>query len=468
MTNEVASGAVTIDDGARWAVFRAGLAIAAVFHLLPNASLAEPSGMLLLGLAATAVLLRPHGRWPLLALAGTVALSFGQEAPVVGNHWLLALLFALAVVLAIPGDPARIGSRALPAIRVVTLVFYAYVAFAKLNPDFLDPAVSCAPYFLEESLRSVHLGWLDLTAHTSVRRLVAFGTLLVESSVPVLLIVRRTRTAAVLLALGFHWVLAVDRTHEFYDFSSVLFAVFLTFLPVAVLDRTLDRLGRWVPSSMVRTGLATVPAFLGVLGAASSNGSVRRETVLNLGWWLWQPLALAVMAAVVLAVRETGVRSGPVSFLPSKRWLLIVPALSVVNGALPYLEVKTSTVWNMYSNLRTAGGHSNHVLVSRTFPLTSPQDDLVEVLGSDDPLLDLYAGTDLRLPVRSVRTYLQEHPATSAVVVIAGERVTIVAGEPIPERLGPPVPEWLQKLFILRSVDVEDPVACQSVYLPAA
>ncbi len=46
-----------------------------------------------------------------------------------------------------------------------------------------------------------------------------------------LLVVRRTRYLGVVVALGFHFMLALDRTHQFYDFSSILLPLFVLFLP---------------------------------------------------------------------------------------------------------------------------------------------------------------------------------------------------------------------------------------------
>ena len=64
---------------------------------------------------------------------------------------------------------------------------------------------------------------------------------------------------------------------------------------------------------------------------------------------------------------------------------LLVPLLVVANGLTPYLELKTGFGWNMYANLRTADGETNHYLVPRTLPLTDEQDELVVILDSDDP-----------------------------------------------------------------------------------
>jgi hypothetical protein len=146
----------------------------------------------------------------------------------------------------------------------------------------------------------------------------------------------------------------------------------------------------------------------------------------------------------------------------------VIVALIAVNGVLPYLEVKTAAGWNMYANLRTVDGDSNHFLVRATLPVTGPQDDLVTVVSSDDPILRAYADREYRLAVRTLRAHLQERPdGVDAVLDVGGERVVLRAGEPIPDRLGPPVPEWVRRLFVLRSVPVGADVPCQDAFLAA-
>ena len=147
---------------------------------------------------------------------------------------------------------------------------------------------------------------------------------------------------------------------------------------------------------------------------------------------------------------------------------LVVVAVVVINGALPYLEVKTAAGWNMYANLRTADGDSNHFLIRATLPLTDPQNDLVTVVASEDPVLSAYADNGLALPVRTLRAYLQDRGTdVDAVLDVGGDRVVLAAGAAMPERLGPPVPEWLRRLFVLRAVSIADDVPCQDSFLPA-
>ncbi len=90
-------------------------------------------------------------------------------------------------------------------------------------------------------------------------------------------------------------------------------------------------------------------------------------------------------------------------------WMWVVPALVVLNGMSPFLELRTAYAFNMYSNLETASGDSNHFLVPRTLPLTDYQDDRVSILESSDPDLQLYATQQFDIPFLQLRDYLSQH-----------------------------------------------------------
>ena len=281
-----------------------------------------------------------------------------------------------------------------------------------------------------------------------------------------LLLVRRTRTIGAVLALAFHAVVALDRTHQFFDFSAVLSAVFVTFLPDAG-PRRQPPVASDVCCGRHSCGSAPCRGARSP-GSSSAVAADRGDRMLALdaGWIAWQALVLVVGIALVGALLAHR-REAPANVRLRPGASLVVIALVVANGVLPYLEVKTATGWNMYANLRTVDGDSNHFLIRATLPITDPQDDLVTVVSSSDSGLQAYANVGLLLPVRSVRAYLQDHDDVDAVLEIDGDRVVLDAGDPIPERLGPPVPEWVRRLFVLRAVSTADDVPCQDTYFAA-
>ena len=98
----------------------------------------------------------------------------------------------------------------------------------------------------------------------------------------------------------------------------------------------------------------------GAAGLAVVFDVVTPHQALLLGWWPWQVYAHRAARGDVRYLRQRppaparhALRVGHVVFL-------LVPLLVVANGLTPYLELKTGFGWNMYANLRTVDGESNH------------------------------------------------------------------------------------------------------------
>ena len=100
----------------------------------------------------------------------------------------------------------------------------------------------------------------------------------------------------------------------------------------------------------------------------------------------------------------------------------------VANGSTPYLELKTAYGWNMYANLRTVDGDSNHFVVRCTLPLTDEQADLVRIISTDDPGLALYADDDYALDLAAAADLpVASTPACGSPTRGATEPVSLVA-----------------------------------------
>ncbi len=442
----------------RQRVFARLWGVAALAHLAGNPAYgglipsAEPVGVLLalLGLVATGVILRP-GRAAVLVLMLLVVLSALAEAPVLGNHWLLAALLALAYLLT-----GGAWHRFEPAARTGLLVFYSFAAFAKLNTGFLDPVTSCGVFHLDQAIGAVGLPPLDSGSVPAL--LAAWGPAAIELSVPVLLLLRPTRRVGVLVAVGFHTALSFDPAQHFYDFTAVLLPLFLLFLD----DATFVRINRWgrAGAGRARSWLRAAVLVVGVTTTAASVLPASRGSAawLESGSFLWWAgyVALLVFALVGPGrVAALSWRVGPAG--------VALAILVAANGLSPYLEVKSAYGWNMYSNLVVVDGTSNHLLVP-AWPLRAGHQDLVRVLATDDPGLARYVSEDYLLPWPTFRTYLADRPDASVSYRRGAE--TGVVDRVGDSDLGAPVPWWWRWLP-LRSVHRTTPATCQDVFLPA-
>jgi len=452
-------------------------ALAAVWHLLGNPLTASAPAQLLLTAGAGAVLWRPGRVGPLVVLAAGGVATMWTEAPVLGNHWLLAALVDVALLFAVAigvvrrrwDDATDLADRFLPVARLCLLGFYFFASFAKLNEAFFDRSVSCATFYFRESTDSIGLSALQLGGAAGVEWAVIVATAVIELSIPWLLLFRRTRHLGVVVGLAFHTLLALDRTHQFFDFSSVLAALFVLFLPSSAGVWVGERIGsiraRLVLAnerapSVVHRVLVAIPVLAGVAVALDR---LTPRQALVLGWVPWQVFAVVVLGATLrfLAQRPReparhALQVGHVAFL-------LVPLLVVANGLTPYLELKTGFGWNMYANLRTADGESNHYLVRRTLPLTDAQDELVHLLDTDDPALHLYITSDYALTWQQLRSYLSDHPDTR-LRYRRGNAVVSLAHASDDPQLVAPLPVWQEKLQLFRAVDERSPERCQPTF----
>ena len=79
------------------------------------------------------------------------------------------------------------------------------------------------------------------------------------------------------------------------------------------------------------------------------------------------------------------------------------------NGLSPYLGIKTTTSFSMYSNLRTEGGKSNHwIIPKKAIQIVHYQDDLVEITQSNYPPFQELIDERWRIPFVQFQFMLAE------------------------------------------------------------
>ena len=185
-----------------------------------------------------------------------------------------------------------------------------------------------------------------------------------------------------------------------------------------------------------------------------------------MGWLPWQVCAVLLLAATLRFLRQRPPEPDRRALRVGHAVFLIVPLLVFVNGLTPYLEVKTGFGWNMYANLRTVDGETNHYVVPRTLPLTDAQAELVEILDTDDPGLRVYIAGDYLLTWQQLRSYLSDHPDTRIRYRRGDATVALEHASDDPE-LVRPLPLWQEKLQLFRAVDNQDPERCVPTFGPA-
>lgn len=322
-----------------------------------------------------------------IATGATVAVL---SLPAAANHLVVSLLVALALgtaavwALAVRSRPGSFVERWIAATRgpvgLVLLVVYLFTVFDKLNTAFFTPAFSCGADLLGELIWLNGLG--DVMPSPAFGQFVAVATVVVEAVILVLLAVPRLRYWGMLLGVGFHSILAFA---SFYDFATVVFAVYVLLAPTEVFAGLRSR-----TTALRRLGLAGFAAHVLLSLVSSSADSPASPIVLS--WHTLLALTWLVAVGPFMYALLRGYRAAQVAGLPTPAWhlrpvvLMLVPLLALANGLTPYLGIKTVANYSMFSNLRTEEGSSNHLLPGVTaIELAGYQRDTVSVVGLEIP-----------------------------------------------------------------------------------
>jgi hypothetical protein len=297
----------------------------------------------------------------------------------------LTFFVGLAVLGAAVGQIARAGTFRLsgaklfadfsPAARLSVVALYFWTIWHKLNTDFVNPDVSCAARLSADMLEG--FGFQHFPPPLAAP---AVGlTLLAEALLPVGLFCKRTQRLTALFGLLFHWLLGVA---GFYGFSATMMSLLTLFLAPSA--------GRAFSgyAAHIRINRSWLVVYVGSLLAS--------EIILRVGasgpgkaWWLALPLVFAVIWYVNRSDAQSAFDTPePIwRLLLRPRVLYLVPLALFLNGASPFVGYKTEYSYAMYSNLRTEGGKTNHLLWKTPLRLADYQTDLVEVMKGSEPAL---------------------------------------------------------------------------------
>ena len=277
-----------------------------------------------------------------------------------------------------------------PYMMIELIILYLFTVIHKLNYDFFNPEVSCAVsmhHDVAASISGIPEGpwtwWPTI-----------IGTILIELAIPILFIARRTRSLGLLLGIGFHLFLALHPHGGIYSFTGLLFTLYFLLLPDSAEYWLTSRLAKIPRVGSIGFKCVVLAGFF--LTVYLQMGAYREgkpfEDVNAIGFMAWLPLALLVAGVYILALifgprNEHGAKSfdtfNNLAEPKLGRLLWIFPTLVLINGLSPYLGLKTTTAFSMFSNLRTEGGQSNHFFLSN-IGLFKYQEDLVEVVDSND------------------------------------------------------------------------------------
>ncbi|MGN7780022.1 hypothetical protein ACTJJE_10950 [Mycolicibacterium sp. 22603] len=412
-----------------------------------------------------------------LLVAATGYVAFFQF-PEVANHVNLMLCLNIAMIGLLSVSLLRRRYSAdddyaliAPVLRISLMLTYALAGFHKLNSDYFDTASSCAAGILTSVIRALQtdlfgipvvvpialgaaylgyrlarrgrfgvagnrlftmvtaaVGLAGLTAvavvvfyaHlgpllTAIGLIAAIAVLGWELGGGLLLAVPRLQACIVAFALTMHAALALI---GFVDFGSMAAALLFAFLPASYRQVLID--------GFIRLGghsLSRVCAYVGMSIAIAlvSGLNAHLESVAH--WTLisgivFDAAVLIVIWPILAAVSSPSQRPewGGVRIIDARTPVLLylVPAVLIAIALTPYLGLRTAGNFSMFSNLRTEGERSNHLLLGgNPLKIWGYQEDIVWIIDIDDRYGDVIHHYDAgargyALPVVEFRKWIHD------------------------------------------------------------
>jgi hypothetical protein len=480
---------------------------------------------LLLGLAAATLGFSRRTLAPLLLLATIQPLL--TEFPDVANHVNVELVCNLVLLAAIGftlRHPDQFGSDddafdlVRPVLQVTLMLVYALAGFAKLNRDFLDPGVSCVGSMVDDLTRLAErrVAGVPLAVPVAVAIALAAMALLENrrgrgssarpgqawraglvaamaglvslvgvgvgrqvgaALVPIMacVVIAWELGGGLLLAvprlqaplLAFSWTMHASLSFiGFVHFGALAFALLSTFVPdrfMALMAAPMAVPGtrRRVARPAVYLGLAILAGILSGLGAR-----IPGAVCFNLGTLVMLWPVLRTLAARTPEALWPGV---PIRRRATPAWLFAGPMCLGLLGLTGYVGLRTAGNFTMFSNLRTEGARSNHlILADNRLKRWDYQEDAVHFTRFDDRLVPpSYRGQHLagmELPVVEFRKWIYQWTAEGRRVPLefayAGEvyRTPDIVEDPVWRT---PARSWAMRLLDFRVIQPEGPNRCR-------
>ncbi len=399
----------------------------------------------------------------LFALVGLAA--FTLRMPWVPTHLLMEIILFLGVAFCFIRlgirektlliAPEKLFDLYAPLARWLLITMYFYGTFHKLNPAFLSLESSCAlPYIRELPVLSSFADSLP------VKYAAIYGTLIVEFIAMLMLLTARFKYYGMLLDISFHFLIGISGYGTLAHFSTLALGLHGFFLPR-------DSVSRFLGDTLIPAALksAKVLVTLTVL-------VVMLEFLFaRMAWWgalnvLYASYALPFMMFVFRYGKPVAAQQR--APMLSSSWAInALSVLFVLNCAAPYFGLRTTAAVQMFSGLRTEGGYANHYLVGRGARIFDYQDDVIEIIYSNDPYFQYLRENRLGIVRFKFQRYLLEEAKVVAlplVIAINGRQFTLNT----PEDFQGFAQEYfqtqsaLEKFYLnFRDVDLEPPKVCR-------
>ncbi len=456
--------------------FRCLWGVATLFHLAHSDLFTTRFLYVLLTLISVWIIFKPTIGLFLL-LISLQLVDVYDVMPYTSNHWLFTAFVNITIIQAllyhvIKNKSFRVEeSRWLetfaPVVRIELLLLYFYAVFHKLNSGFFTPASSCAT----DLLKAQHLDAV-IPLSPAFFAANAYFTLIIETAIPILLCFRRTRNWGVLIGVVFHFILAYSSYNAFFDFSSMVLALYALFINphffVALRDAGRNLKRRLLSAGPPAFSPVRLLMLLGVWGGGlfAVLYITRRLFVPQSYYWyvFWTVYGLLYIALLGWFMRTKANRevnqTAALSFGVPGAFFLLVPILVFLNGLSPYVGLKTENSFAMFSNLRTEGNVTNHYLVPTSFQVFDFQKDVVEIVSSSDSLLQANAAENNIIVFFEFKHYVAKERPARVTYLRNGQRREFVLAAAAPDDELLTKSSLLRKMMRFRPVRKTEPQPC--------
>ncbi|MBX7138081.1 MAG: HTTM domain-containing protein [Oligoflexia bacterium] len=403
-----------------------------------------------LSLLTPILLVRPTPRtiqlsaW-LLLLGGVIAY------PNVTNHEIVLALSASSFLFLVKPDDEKLVDAFFRLARPVTIVLYFFAAFHKLNTSFLDPHFSCATLLYDQILSLYRF----LPSRPEIRALLPTLTIVTEFAIPALLLRPATRKAGMLVGIVFHMILGLDPLHPFANFSGLMFLMLAGFSGdrLATLIPLHSGAGRSILDRAVRIML--IGAFLGIELLYAVH---HKEFVSVVQYSAWLFVSGILCWSLLVGLSRSTAPLTPISIFPRRGWQLALIVFLIVNAVEPYFGLKTSSSFDMYSNLRVRDHDSNHLLVPPLWDALGDLNDVVYVKESSEPQLAALVADGFQPTLLTLWEHAAAHPEAK---IIWSRTPNGAAAEQLDQTaLANPIPFWIRKFIFFRYIDQGPEARC--------
>ncbi len=400
------------------------------------------------------VSLKKYREWVFLLFLTVTTVRYLILFPNLANHSNLNLFLFLAILpyqTALAFNKKNIALQNLIIlIRMIVFTLYFFTFFHKLNWDFLNPNISCANAKLHQYVRLIPETWLTLKA--TIPLSLPWIGLVFEGLIPITLIFKKTRNFALFCLIGLHFILA---PLGFTDFSSLAMALAWCFVDVEkIKTKNIEK---------HFTHLIGFCLFFEII-LGFERYSLRDETHVILEGFLF---ITAYTPFLILHLwKKIEVRNLE---LPKNKYGISFITILFLFGFSNYLGLRTAGNFSMFSNLRTEGESSNHILLNTNpVKIYTFQEDVVEILKIDRQGRNIYK----RMPrqgqkiprvefSRILDTYRTWGNRNIAMTVIYNDKIRTTEKAGFDSNFDLDSPWIYKKLLKFRAIEHGDQQLCQ-------